>query len=108
MYSSKSQKRSVVRTVVLALFLTLALVLPLGRAPAVYADGPAVEHVNLVRSEGGVTMQLRMSGLPHREAVTVWWLINPGPGFPDDPGPDFSVLRAAGNIVGRSGRGNFG
>ncbi len=96
------RKRVVIRSTLLMVFLALALILTLGITPAVTADelDPVVERVNLVRTPGGITMQLRLSNLPPNEVATIWFLINPGT-------EHFTVTRAAGNVIGRSGRSGF-
>jgi hypothetical protein len=109
MDKSTKHKRVVARSVLVMMFLSLVLVFALGIAPAISADelDPVVENVRLVRTPGGITMQLRLSNLPPNEVATVWFLINPGPDFPEEPGPYFSVTRAAGNVIGGSGRSSF-
>jgi hypothetical protein len=77
----------------------LAVVLAVGTALPVWADGPQVDSAKLVRTENGLSMTLQISGLTSGDAVTVWWVISEG--------QDTSVLRAAGHVIGDSGKGNF-
>ncbi len=95
-------KSAAVRNILVMMFLSLVLILTLGIVPAVTADelDPVVERVRLVRTPGGITMQLRLSNLPPNEVATIWFLINPDTDY-------FSVARAAGNVIGRSGISGF-
>ena len=82
-------------------------------------DCNVVGTSKLVRSNQGVTMNIRTSGLDPMAAYTVWWVVfnNPdacegeGPCGPEDlfnPDVNGVVLYAAGHVIGSDGIGNFG
>ena len=88
-----------------------------------FSDGSIVSGSSslLVRTDSGVTMNLKTSGLPANNAVTIWWVIFNHPEFcshgvlglrcgeGDLSSPDVqaSVLYAAGHVIGSKGVGNF-
>ncbi len=89
-----------------------------------FADGSVVPGSSsvLTTNLSGATMTLHTSQLPPGHAITVWWVIfnNPdectagvgglrcGEGDLFDPDVDASVVFAAGHLIGRSGKGNWG
>ncbi|HVL97723.1 MAG TPA: hypothetical protein VM324_00305 [Egibacteraceae bacterium] len=89
-----------------------------------FSDGQAVSSsaASLVTNAAGATMSLRTAELD-RGAYTIWWVVFNHPQHCTDPfdpafecgpgdlfasGVDASVLYAAGNVVGGSGRAGFG
>ena len=90
-----------------------------------FSDGSAVPGASstLITNDSGATMTLHTSEIPAGHAVTVWWIIFNNPeeclfgtgglrcGEGDlfgNPDVDASVVYAAGHVVGRSGRSNWG
>ena len=73
----------------------------------------------LVRTDTGVTMNIKTFGLDAGAAYTVWWVIYNNPEHCDNPAacsdpPDFvnpavaaTLLHATGHIIGNNGVGNF-
>jgi hypothetical protein len=76
----------------------------------------------LVRTNSGISMNLRTTGLDPGHAYTIWWVVFNNPddcqdgqgmiqcGMADltDPDVHLTLATAAGHIIGNSGRGNFG
>jgi predicted small secreted protein len=89
-----------------------------------FHDGSPVEgsRSTLVRNDAGVSMTLQTNQLVAGDAVTMWWVVFNDPSACSDgvcdeddvlppgvnPAAQVGVLYAAGNVIGASGRGNFG
>jgi hypothetical protein len=82
-----------------------------------FADGKVVGSSHLVRTDSGISATLRTSELPAGYAVTTWWAIFNNPEACDEEcdGPDLfdpdvegSFGYLAGQVIGGSGKGNFG
>jgi hypothetical protein len=97
-------------------FALLALVLPViaqaGAATTQAVDvtgwvegaGPTSTKygsATLVRTDRGISMTFRTTGLPAGEPVTLWWIIVEG-------GSVVSAQWAAGHVIGNNGAGGFG
>ena len=69
----------------------------------------------LTRTNNGVTLNLKTTGLQPGDAVTVWWIVWNDPaacsgvpcGLGDLGVEGSSIARAAGHVVGGDGKGNF-
>jgi hypothetical protein len=116
-------KRSIVLTA--AVLLTLSMVAPAwgtGSAdrqttPVLsFEDWAVTGDANLVRTDTGLTYNLRTSGLTGGDAVSIWWVIFNNPeacvdacGVSDVFNPDVNaaVQSGGGHVVGNSGRAGF-
>ena len=70
----------------------------------VEGSGPTSQvfgEASLVRTDGGISMTFRTTGLPAGDAVTIWWIIL------DSGGNPVSAQFAAGHPVGSNGDANF-
>jgi hypothetical protein len=116
-------KRSIV--LMAAVLLTLSMVGPAwGSGPAdrqttdvlSFEDGSVTGDARLVRTDTGMTYNLRTSGLTAGDAVSIWWVIFNNPencvgdcGMPDLFNPDVNVAvqSGGGHVIGNSGRAGF-
>ena len=72
-----------------------------GSGPGSGPTSQVFGEASLVRTDSGISMTFRTTGLPAGDAVTIWWIILGSDGKP------VSAQFAAGHPVGSSGDANF-